>query len=184
MTVENPPLLNFDSMSKQHTRSHQPRRPHSMAEMKVRQATKIREIAEALVDAGFVTLNAQARVLGVGRSTAWTILKSSHKGSGLSAKIINCILANQQLPRPVRARILDYVEDKASGHYGHSAKLRRKFITALSAKLVSETRKGKSPTRPDAKSRQAALPARSHNVVRNSDPVDLDCPPVRARRAI
>ena len=94
MTVESPQLLNFDSMSKQRTRSHQPRRPHSMAEMKARQATKIRGIAEALVSAGFVSLDAQARALGVGRSTAWTILKSSHKASGLSAKIINRILAN------------------------------------------------------------------------------------------
>jgi len=180
MTVESPPLLNLDSMSKQRTRSHQPRRPHSMAEMKARQATKIREIAAALVAAGFVTLDAQARALGIGRSTAWTILKSCHKGSGLSAKIINRILANQQLPKLVRVQILAYVEDKASGRYGHSAKLRRKFITALSAKLVTETRTRKSAT---AKSRHAAS-THSYNVVRNSDAADLDCPPVLARREI
>jgi hypothetical protein len=181
MTVESPALLNFDLMSKQRTRSHQPHRLQSVAEMKARQAAKIREIAEALASEGFVTLDAQARALGLGRSTTWTILKSNHKGSGLSAKIINRVLANKQLPRLVRARILEYVEDKATGRHGHSAKLRRKFITALS--VATRVRNRKDQTMSGVKSRHSASPA-SSGVARNSDLVDLNPLPVRTRRAV
>ena len=113
------------------------RRP-LIAEMKARQSARIREIAEALVEGGLVTLDAQADALGLCRSTAWTILKSSHKSSGLSAKVISRILAEPQLPERVRATLLKYVEEKASGRYGHSAKTRRKFITALSSKRLEQ----------------------------------------------
>ena len=42
--------------------------------MKARQSSKIRELAEAVESAGFLTLDEQARALGVPRSTAWTIV--------------------------------------------------------------------------------------------------------------
>jgi len=168
MTVESSALLKFDPMSKKRTHSPQLHRPHSMAEMKARQAIKIREIAEALVSEGFDTLDAQARALGLGRSTAWTILKSNHKGSGLSAKIINRVLANRQLPRLVRARILEYVEDKATGRHGHSVKLRRKFITALSVatRVRSEKAQARIAKR-DASSASRPLAGNSHTVDSN-----------------
>jgi hypothetical protein len=130
--------LDLDLMAKQHTGSHHSHRPRLVAEIKARQSAKIREIAEVLVEAGLVGLDAQARALGVCRSTAWTILKSSHKSSGLSAKIVSRILAERGLPTRVRAKILEYVEEKASGRYGHSAKIRRKFITALSIRLLED----------------------------------------------
>ena len=130
-------LRNFDLMPRQRTNSHDSRRP-LIAEMKARQSARIREIAEALVEGGLVTLDAQADALGLCRSTAWTILKSSHKSSGLSAKVISRILAEPQLPERVRATLLKYVEEKASGRYGHSAKTRRKFITALSIKRLEQ----------------------------------------------
>src|SRR6266478_9905874 len=57
------------------------------ARMKARQSLKIRELAEALKSAGFLTLDEQAKALGLSRSTAWTIRKASHKASGLSASI-------------------------------------------------------------------------------------------------
>ena len=60
----------------------------SLADVKARQSSKIREIGEALITAGFVSLNAQAKVFGLPRSTAWTILSAKHKGTGLSARII------------------------------------------------------------------------------------------------
>jgi hypothetical protein len=185
MTVESPDLINLNLMSKQRTRSYQPRRTQSMAEMKARQSAKIREIAEALASAGFVALDAQAKALGIGRSTAWTILKSSHKGSGLSPKIINRILANDRLPALVRAKMFEYVKDKASGRYGHSAKLRQKFITALSAKPVkqrAEARNHKAAS--GASSGHVASLTRRHATVNNSDPVDLDHKPLRSRRAV
>src|SRR5262245_8224584 len=109
----------------------------SSREMKARQSAKIREIADALISEGFFTLDAQARALGLGRSTTWTILKANHKSTGLSAKIIDRILV-RQLPPRVRAKILEYVEEKAIGCYGHSERLRRKFITLLLAKRVQK----------------------------------------------
>src|SRR5437899_6522902 len=57
----------------------------SQAELKIRQGCKIKELGDALIAAGYVTLGQQAQALGLARSTAWTILRASHKGSGLSA---------------------------------------------------------------------------------------------------
>ena len=100
--------------------------------MKTRQSSKIREVAEAVKSAGFLTLDEQAIALGLSRSTAWTILKASHKASGLSASIINRMLAAPELPPLVRTKILEYVEEKAAGLYGGSRSQRRKFSARLS----------------------------------------------------
>ena len=51
----------------------------SLADVKARQASKIREIGKALITAGFVSLDAQAKVLGLPLSTAWRILSAEHK---------------------------------------------------------------------------------------------------------
>ena len=102
------------------------------ARMKARQSTKIRELAEVLKSAGFVTLDGQAKALGLSRSTAWTIRKASHKASGLSASIINRMLAAPELPSLARTKILEYVEEKAAGLYGGSRSQRRKFAARLS----------------------------------------------------
>jgi hypothetical protein len=58
----------------------------TLAEAKARQSIKIREFGAALRRAGINSLDAQARALGLKRSTAWTILNAGHKASGLSAK--------------------------------------------------------------------------------------------------
>jgi hypothetical protein len=107
--------------------------------MKAQQSAKIREICESLVAAGLLTLDDQAEALGLSRSTTWVILKGNHKGSGLSATIINRILAAPQLSPLVRARVLEYVEEKAAGSYGYSKSLRRKFIARLSIKQIEQT---------------------------------------------
>ena len=107
--------------------------------MKARQSAKISELKEALATAGIHTLDKQAKALGLNRSTTWTVLQANHKNSGLSAATIGRILAAPQLPPLVRGKILEYVEEKAAGMYGHSAKLRRKFINSLSAKRVGQT---------------------------------------------
>jgi len=135
MTIEQS-LSAFDVMPSQHGNSSQSHRSHSIGDLKVRQANKIREIAAALASSGFRTVAAQSCVLKLGRSTTWTILRGNHKSSGLSAKIIGQILTSSELPAGVRTKVLEYVEDKASGRYGHSAKLRRKFISALVAKVT------------------------------------------------
>jgi hypothetical protein len=58
--------------------------------MKARQSAKIRELGQALIDAGL----RQADALGLRRSTAWTILKTRHKSTGLSAAIIERMLGS------------------------------------------------------------------------------------------
>jgi hypothetical protein len=50
------------------------------------------------------------------------------------------MLAAPMLPVPVRAKILEYVEEKAAGYYGDSEKLRRKFVVRLLAKRLEQTR--------------------------------------------
>ena len=138
MTIVGRAAADFDLMSKHRTSSHQSRRPHSLAAMKVRQSTSIREIANALTASGFYTLDEQAEALGISRSTAWTILKSPHKSSGLSAKLIGRMLTGQRLPTLARVKILEYVGEKAAGNFGHSVRLRRKFVSALSATSVED----------------------------------------------
>src|SRR5262249_16350891 len=103
------------------------RRPLPLtARMKARQSSKIRELAEAVKTGGFLTLDEQAKALGLSRSTAWTIRKASHKASGLSASIINRMLGAPELPPSARTKILEYVEEKAAGLYGGSRSQRRK----------------------------------------------------------
>ena len=101
-------------------------------ELKARQAAKIRELWETVRTAGFLTVDEQAKALGLSRSTAWTIRKASHKASGLSASIINRMLAAPELPPLARTKILEYVEEKAAGLYGGSRSQRRKFAARLS----------------------------------------------------
>jgi hypothetical protein len=99
------------------------------------QAFKIRELGEALVEAGYVALDEQADALGLCRSTTWTILQATHKTSGLSATVINRMLACPQLPAPVRAKLIEYVEEKISGRYGHGKVQLREFADRLPPSL-------------------------------------------------
>jgi hypothetical protein len=107
--------------------------PLSLAEMKARQTSKLRQLADALIAAGFETLAEQAEVLGLSRSTTWTILGASHKGSGLSSAIANRILAAPGLPKPVRSILEEYVTEKTAGLYGGSMAQRRGFAERLSS---------------------------------------------------
>ena len=114
------------------------------ARMKARQSSKIRELAEAVKSAGFLTLDEQAKALGLSRSTAWTIRKASHKASGLSASIINRMLAAPELPPLARTKILEYVEEKAAGLYGGRRSQRRKFAARLSIEKLPVYRETES----------------------------------------
>jgi len=88
-------------------------------EPKERQALKLAEIREALVAAGYNTTAKQAAVLGIGRSTAWWLL-NHNKRAGPSAKVIKRILLSPQIPKRVRRKVEQYVEEKVRGVYGHS----------------------------------------------------------------
>ena len=73
-----------------------------LTEAKARQATRIRELGGALTASGLVTLDEQARALGLSRSSAWAVLKANHKTSGLAAGTINQMLSSQAFA-PARA---------------------------------------------------------------------------------
>ena len=95
------------------------------------QSAKIRELRQALVASGFPTLGQQAMALGLSRSTAWTVLKGNHKGSGLSAAIIKRMLASPQIPAVAKKILLEYIEQKCAGAYGHSKERVREFQTQI-----------------------------------------------------
>ena len=108
-------------------------------DVKERQSSKIRELSDALVAAGFSSLDQQATALGLSRSTTWTILKAQHKNYGLSGALINRILQKPGLNRRVRATILEYVREKAAGQYGHNQTQLRRFRERLSDRPVVAT---------------------------------------------
>ena len=95
-------------------------------EAKHKQALKLAEIREALVTGGYDTTAKQAAVLGVGRSTAWCLLNHD-KRAGPSAKVIKRMLSSPQVPRKVRRKVEQYVDEKTRGLYGHSKQRTRWF---------------------------------------------------------
>ena len=70
-----------------------------------RRKIPIQPIAEALIEAGYTSLDEQAKALGLSRSTAWTIAKTKHKLGRLNTKTTRCILANPETPVSIRAII-------------------------------------------------------------------------------
>ena len=78
-------------------------------------STTIQQIADALIADGYCSLDAQAKALGVHRSTAWTIVKTKHKLGRLSLKTTNSMLANQKLPPSVRIVVLQYLAERSDG---------------------------------------------------------------------
>src|SRR5262249_50254739 len=121
-----------------------------VAEMKARQSAKIRELQKALVATGYLSLDDQAKALGLSRSTTWTILKGNHKASGLSAATINRMLLEPRLPPLVRAKILEYVREKNAGFYGDSQVRLRKFTSpvfiAKAARAMAAEKKDSPPS--------------------------------------
>jgi hypothetical protein len=99
--------------------------------MKTRQSLKIREFEGALIRAGYTTLDQQAKALGLSRATTWTLLKGAHKSSGLSATIINRMLEAPYLPPLVQAKIIEYVQEKIAGLYGHNKTQLHRFAARL-----------------------------------------------------
>jgi DNA-binding transcriptional regulator YiaG len=111
--------------------AHERQTSPTISHMKAMQCSKIRELRQALVRAGVLTLDQQAKSLGVSRSTAWAVLKGNHKSSGLSATLINRMLASPQLPGSARKIILEYVKEKSAGAYGHGKERLRQFRARL-----------------------------------------------------
>jgi hypothetical protein len=103
--------------------------------MQPEHVSRIRKICDALVTAGFKTLDEQAEVLGLPRSTTWTILRGNHKKSGLSGTLVTRMLKSARLPASVRVSIIAYTEAKADGRCGHNKKQRRRFIEQLKGRV-------------------------------------------------
>ena len=107
------------------------------SDAKERQCCKMKELSDALVAAGFLSLDEQATALGLSRSTTWTILRAKHKNYGLSGELINRILKRPGLDRRVRAKVVEYVEEKMSGFYGHNKTQLRRFTERLSTRATT-----------------------------------------------
>jgi hypothetical protein len=60
------------------------------------------------LEAGYTSLDKQAKALGLHRATAWTIIKKRHKLGRLNTKTVQRILANPDTPTSVRAVIQRY----------------------------------------------------------------------------
>ena len=121
-------------------------------ELKERQTCKIRELADSLVAVGFISLDEQADALGLSRSTTWTILQAKHKNYGLSAGIIKRVLRKPDLHPRIRSKIIEYVEAKAAGSYGHNDAQTHRFIRHMGTKAlpgVHNTLFSLSKTRPE-----------------------------------
>jgi len=76
--------------------------------------TNIQDIVAALLAAGYISLDAQAKALGLNRATAWTIVKVKHKLGRLNTKTIERILANSETPPRVRALLEEYRAERAN----------------------------------------------------------------------
>lgn len=96
---------------------------------KAKQASKLLEIREALIEAGCNSTAKQAAAMGVCRSTAWAVLNGD-KRVGPSASIIKRILSSPKLPPVARRKIEEFVEERVSGLYGHSAWSHDQFLRA------------------------------------------------------
>jgi len=79
-------------------------------EKKLTRKIPSRLIADALIEEGYLSLDAQAKALGLNRSTVWTIMKTTQKLGRLNSKTARCILANPSTPVSVRA-IIDSMVD-------------------------------------------------------------------------
>jgi hypothetical protein len=103
----------------------------SAAHMRASQASKIRELRQALIDAGFVSLDQQAAALCLSRSTTWAVLKGNHKCSGLRAGLIARMWRAPNLPPAAKSVLAEYVFERSHGAYGHSDLIRKRFIAQL-----------------------------------------------------
>ena len=103
----------------------------SIAEAKSRQSIKIKELKVALTSAGLHTIDEQARALGLCRSTTWSVLKGNHKSSGLSPSTINRMLHAPELPPSAGTKIIEYMEEKTAGFYGHNRTQIRRFSSRV-----------------------------------------------------
>jgi hypothetical protein len=100
-------------------------------EAKTKQAAKIAALRKTLICCGYDTLDKQAQILNLSRSTAWHLLNGHYKASGLSAGMIKRILSSPTLPDRTREVVHKYVQEKLGGTYGHNQVQLKRFRTQL-----------------------------------------------------
>jgi hypothetical protein len=76
-----------------------------------RRTIPVQDIADALIKAGYKSLDGQAKALGIHRATTWTIIKTKHKLGHLNAKTTERILANPELPLCIRDVLQRYAAE-------------------------------------------------------------------------
>ena len=121
---------------------------HASGSARIQQRLKIEEIGTTLAECGIVALDEQAYVLGLSRSTAWTVIRGTHKTSGLCATTINRMLDTGRLPPKVRLKLLEYIAEKMSGAYGDQKHCLKAFASKIS--LVHMHAALLQGTKPDA----------------------------------
>jgi hypothetical protein len=104
-------------------------KPFSKSVQLREQQRRILEISEVLSRHGHSTVNQQAKILNVPRSTAWTILRPTHKHSGLTVRVLLKMLNSPELPPEARQKVLDYLHEKADGRFGSNRNCQRRFKT-------------------------------------------------------
>ena len=109
-----------------------------VARMKERQCAKIRDLRQALIDAGYQSIDQQAMALGLSRSTAWAVLQGHHKASGLSAGIIRRMMASPHLPPSASTVLLEYIKERSAGAYGHNGTQVSRFLRRLNENRAVE----------------------------------------------
>jgi hypothetical protein len=102
-----------------------------LASLRAKQAETFRALRQALIANGIDSINEQARVLCLPRSTAWFVLQSNHKWRGLNAAQVMRMLRSQCLPDDVRRVVVRYVHERAQGAYGHTEVMRQRFVERL-----------------------------------------------------
>ena len=96
------------------------------------QRQKIEQIARTLAECGFVALDEQGLRPRFVAQHAWTIIRGTHKTSGLCASTINRMLATGRLPLRVRQKLLEYIAAKMSGAYGDREHRLKAFASRIS----------------------------------------------------
>ena len=74
---------------------------------------RLQDIGDALVAAGYTSLDEQAKALGVTRSTARNIVNGKNKLERLARKTTKRILADPETPPSVRAIIRQYLAERS-----------------------------------------------------------------------
>src|SRR5471030_3083881 len=100
------------------------------------QASKLAEIREALITAGYNSAAKQAEVLGLCRATAWVLLNRDTR-AGPTAIVIKRVLSSRNIPPEARRKVEEYVEQKISGLYGHNEEQTRAFRDKLRTRTAT-----------------------------------------------